>query len=74
MQFAEWRTDRVNEFILEKHLFKKIRYNEVETNSTFNTDAYMKRPETAYAGKMDSLVGKRGEEKKVTPLLKFMQV
>ena len=66
VQYAEWRTDRVNEYILERESFvqKDVRYNEVETNSTFNTSAYLKRPETVYAGKMDSLVGKRGEQKK----------
>ena len=65
VQYAEWRTDRVNEFILERESFvqKDVRYNEVETNSTFNTQAYLKRPETAYGNKIDSLSGKRGEQK-----------
>jgi len=72
VQYAEWRTDRVNEYILERESFvqKDVRYNEVETNSTFNTSAYLKRPETAYAGKMDSLVGKRGEQKKGDSIVK----
>jgi gliding motility-associated lipoprotein GldJ len=65
VQYAEWRTDRVNEFILERESFvqKDVRYNEVENNSTFNTQAYLKRPETAYGSKIDSLSGKRGEQK-----------
>ena len=65
VQYAEWRTDRVNEFILERESFvqKDVRYNEVETNSTFNTDAYLKVPQTAYGNKIDSLAGKRGEQK-----------
>ena len=72
VQYAEWRTDRVNEYILERESFvqKDVRYNEVETNSTFNTSAYLKRPETVYAGKMDSLVGKRGEQKKGDSIVK----
>jgi len=39
VQYAEWRTDRVNEYILEREAYvqKDVRYNEVETNSTFNT-------------------------------------
>ena len=32
VQFAEWRTDRVNEFILEREAFvqKDVRYNELK--------------------------------------------
>ncbi len=75
VQFAEWRTNRVNEYILERESFvqKDIRYSEndggvVNSNSTFSTDAYLKRPETAYGGLMasDSLMGKRGVMKKDT--------
>jgi len=72
VQYAEWRTDRVNEFILEREAFiqKDVRYNEVETNSTFNTQAYLKRPETAYGNKMDSLAGKKAEEKRGDSIVK----
>src|SRR6056300_403262 len=72
VQYAEWRTDRVNEYILEREAYveKDVRYNNVETNSTFNTDAYLKRPESAYGGKIDSLTGKRGEEKKGDSIVK----
>ena len=72
VQYAEWRTDRVNEYILERESYvqKDVRYNEVETNSTFNTAAYLKRPETSYGGKIDSLSGKRGEEKKGDSIVK----
>ena len=75
VQYAEWRTNRVNEFILERESFvqKNIRYGEsqggvVNANSTFSTDAYLKRPETAYGGLMasDSLMGKSGTIKKDT--------
>ena len=75
VQFSEWRTNRVNEFILERESFvqKNIRYGEVDggvvnANSTFNTEAYLKRPETSYGGLMasDSLMGKRGTMKKDT--------
>lgn len=68
VQYAEWRTDRVNEYILEREAYvqKDVRYTEVETNSTFNTAAYLKRPETVYGGKMDSISGKNAEEKKET--------
>ena len=75
VQFSEWRTNRVNEYILERESFvqKNIRYGEkdggvVNSNSTFNTEAYLKRPDTSYGVLMasDSLMVKRGTMKKVT--------
>lgn len=77
VQYAEWRSDRVNEFILEREGFvkKDVRYNDVDANSTFNTKTYLKRPEASYGGKTDSLSenntplinsGKRGTVKKDT--------
>lgn len=75
VQFAEWRTNRVNEYILERESYveKNIRYSEndggvVNSNNTFNTDAYLKRPKTSYGGLMasDSLMGKNGIMKKDT--------
>ena len=67
VQYAEWRTDRVNEFILEREAYiaKDVRYTEVDANSTFSTSAYLKIPETTYGGKIDSLTGKKGQAKKV---------
>ena len=55
VQYAEWRTDRVNEFLLERESYvkKDVRFNNVDPNSTFNTQAYLTRPETAYGGKSD---------------------
>lgn len=55
VQYAEWRTDRVNEFLLERESYvkKDVRFNNVDPNSTFNTQAYLSRPETAYGGKVD---------------------
>ena len=72
VQYAEWRTDRVNEYILEREAYvqKDVRYNEVGTNSTFNTAAYLKRPETVYGGKMDSISGKSAEVKKGDSIVK----
>ncbi|MEK9614579.1 MAG: SUMF1/EgtB/PvdO family nonheme iron enzyme, partial [Flavobacteriaceae bacterium] len=54
VQYAEWRTDRVNEYILERESYvqKDVRYEQNKANSTFNTNAYLKRPETVYGGKM----------------------
>jgi len=55
VQYAEWRTDRVNEYLLERESYvkKDVRFNNVDPNSTFNTQAYLSRPETAYGGKVD---------------------
>lgn len=70
VQFAEWRTDRVNEFILEReaYLEKDTRYNTdvIDANSTFSTSAYLKVPELTYGGKIDSIAGKKGKIKKDT--------
>ena len=77
VQYAEWRTDRVNEFILERESYvkKDVRFESIDPNSTFNTQAYLSRPETAYGSKIDSLdggeiplinSGKRGTTKKDT--------
>ena len=70
VQFAEWRTDRVNEFILEReaYLEKDTRYNTdvIDANSTFSTSAYLKVPEQTYGGKIDSIAGKNGKIKKDT--------
>ena len=70
VQFAEWRTDRVNEFILEReqYLEKDTRYNPdvVDANSTFSTSAYLKVPGQTYGGKIDSIAGKKGKVKKDT--------
>lgn len=65
VQYAEWRTDRVNEYFLEREAYiqKDARYTEIDANSTFSTDAYLKRPETAYGNKMDTLIGKKGQIK-----------
>ena len=75
VQFAEWRTNRVNEFILEREAFvqKDIRFSDrdggvVNSGSSFDTKAYLKRPESSYGGLMasDSILGKRGTKKKDT--------
>lgn len=61
-QFAEWRTDRVNELMLEKEGFlnKEAKYKALngEVSGTFSTEAYLNRPESVYNGQIDSLQGK----------------
>ncbi len=62
VQFAEWRTDRVNEAMLarEGYLAKDAMYKPVtgEVEGTFSTEAYLKRPEVVYGGQIDTLMGK----------------
>ena len=61
-QFAEWRTDRVNEVMLERegYLSKDAKYQATtgEIAGTFSTEAYLNRPESVYNGQIDSLQGK----------------
>ncbi|WP_435313226.1 gliding motility lipoprotein GldJ [Cellulophaga fucicola] len=61
-QFAEWRTDRVNELMLEKEGFlnDEAKYKALngEGGGTFSTEAYLNRPESVYGGQIDSLQGK----------------
>ena len=77
VQFAEWRTDRVNEFLLERESYvkKDVRFENVGPNSIFSTQAYLTRPEVTYGSKIDSLdggetllinSGKKGTTKKDT--------
>lgn len=61
-QFAEWRTDRVNEIMLERegYLAEDAKYKAAtgEAAGTFSTEAYLNRPESVYNGQIDSLQGK----------------
>ena len=63
VQFAEWRTDRVNEAMLEREGFlaKDAKYKPLsgEAEGTFSTEAYLNRPESVYNGQIDSLQGKQ---------------
>ena len=60
--YCAWRTDRVNEVMLERegYLSKDAKYqaSSGETAGTFSTEAYLNRPESVYNGQIDSLQGK----------------
>ena len=62
VQFAEWRTDRVNEAMLERegYLAEDVKYRAMggEIGGTFSTEAYLNNPESVYGGQIDSLTGK----------------
>ncbi|MCM4170502.1 gliding motility lipoprotein GldJ [Arenibacter sp. TNZ] len=61
-QFAEWRTDRVNEVMLERegYLSEEAKYKVIngEAEGGFSTEAYLNKPESVYNGQIDSLQGK----------------
>jgi len=65
-QFAEWRTDRVNEVMLERegYLSEDAKYQAStgEVAGTFSTEAYLNRPESVYNGQIDSLQGKKKKD------------
>ena len=62
-QYAEWRTDRVNEAMLERegYLAQDAKYKVLtgEVDGTFSTEAYLNNPESVYGGQIDSLQGKQ---------------
>lgn len=63
VQFSEWRTDRVNEAMLERegYLASDSKYKVLsgDIDGTFSTEAYLNRPESVYGGNVDSLQGKK---------------
>ena len=66
-EYAQWRTDRVNEKRLEDQGFleKEARLKVVsgEIEGTFNTQAYLNNPEEVYNGQMETLAPEQNNEK-----------
>ncbi|MBL7472862.1 gliding motility lipoprotein GldJ [Robertkochia sediminum] len=62
VQFCEWRTDRVNEHILEREGFldRNVKYQVTsgDMDGTFSTETYLNSPSNVYGGQIDSLQGK----------------
>lgn len=58
VEFANWRTDRVNEVYLEEagYVVRDAKLNSVNSETTFNTDTYLTAPKLAYGGN-DSITG-----------------
>ena len=52
VEFSSWRTDRVNERILEEEsvILKGARNTEISAGSTFNTETYLNAPSQSYGG------------------------
>jgi gliding motility-associated lipoprotein GldJ len=60
-QYAGWRTNRVNEAILEREGFlsEEAKYASIAgKTAAFNTEAYLSSPSLTYGGQIDSLQGK----------------
>ncbi|MBA0885194.1 gliding motility lipoprotein GldJ [Flavobacterium undicola] len=66
VDFAKWRTDRVNEAVLEKngYLKKNAKTDDVNAENVFSTDAYLMSPSTARGGS-EEIVLKRGKGRAV---------
>lgn len=69
-EFSKWRTNRVNELLLEEKGFTKegARYNDVTASSTFDTETYLNAPSQTYGGS-DEIIrgGDNAEDLGTTP-------
>lgn len=64
VEFSKWRTDRVNEAILEKngYLKRNAKTDDVSAESSFSTETYLISPTSAYGGN-EEIVLKKGERR-----------
>ncbi len=64
VEFSKWRTNRVNELILEKEGYTKegARFTDVEAGSTFDTETYLNAPSRTYGGNDEVIRGGRESE------------
>ena len=61
-EFSKWRTDRVNEKILEeqRYLKKDAKVSDVKAEAIFSTEAYLAAPSKSFGGN-EEIVLKRGQ-------------
>ena len=66
VEFSKWRTDRVNEAVLEKngYLKKGAKTQDVSAESIFNTEAYLASPSTTYGGNEELVLKKNPNGKR----------
>jgi len=59
VEFANWRTDRVNELYLEEagYLKRDARLTDVTADANFNTDTYINSPSSTYGGNTEVTEG-----------------
>ncbi|MDI1256535.1 MAG: gliding motility lipoprotein GldJ [Flavobacterium sp.] len=67
-EFAKWRTNRVNEAILEKegYLKKDAKVTKVTAEATFDTDTYLNAPTKTFGG--DEKIVLKGKNGKAKPI------
>lgn len=67
VEFANWRTDRVNELYLEQagYLAQDARLTSVSAEANFNTDTYINSPRLTYGGN-DSIINPEKSRRRVT--------
>ncbi len=65
VEFSKWRTNRVNELMLEKKGVTKegARYTDVNASSTFDTETYLNAPSQTYGGSEEVLRGGKNADK-----------
>jgi len=63
VEFSKWRTDRVNEAVLEKngYLKKDAKSLDVSAESTFSTETYLNSPTSVFGGN-EEIVLKEGQK------------
>ena len=66
VEFADWRSNRVNELILEEQGFTaRGARNDVDAGSTFDTETYLNSPTLAYGGSDSLARGGRASESRM---------
>ena len=67
VEFANWRSDRVNEFNLEKAGFLKrdAKITDVNADQTFSTDTYINAPSLTYGGNEEIINGEKRNRRNV---------
>ncbi len=65
VEFSKWRTDRVNELVLESEGYTKrgARITDIDASTTFNTQTYLTSPTDAYGGNNEITQGGRTSER-----------
>ena len=60
-EYAQWRSDRYQELVLEREgfLVRNAKTDSVNSESTFSLDTYVIDPNSTYGGNNDVLRGKR---------------
>ena len=70
VEFSKWRTDRVNEAVLEKngYLKKGAKTNDVSAENSFSTETYLNAPTSTFGGNEEIVLkGGRGSKKGKAP-------